>query len=471
MGMGEIVMTSTAAPAGAPARATLLNPFASLHQPSGYLPLSPVRGHGVFVYDGEGREYIEAMSGMWCAGLGFSDEELIEAAHEQMLKLPAYHISGNVSLEPAERLADKLKDIAPVPVSRVFFTNSGSEATETQVKLAWYYNNMRGKPHKKAIISRWNSFHGSTIMAGSLTGLRSMHAEFDLPGPRVLFTDCPDHVRNGRPGESEADFVARMAGNLRSLIHHVGSDNIAAMIAEPIISGGGMIIPPEGYYQAIQAVLDEHDIYLIGDEVVSGFGRTGQWWGCQTVGMKPATLTAAKQLTAGYAPLGAVLLSPELSGACLAQSMRLGAFRHGFTFSGHPLSTAIALKAIEIYERRDIVGHVRSVAPLFADRLARLANWPMVFNPRSRGLIGAFDLGRSSRQPFDPVGPASTFLRNVLLLRGVVVRNIGCDSIALAPPMIITEEEIDLLFDRIEMALKDTADHLKQEGMLVPTRA
>lgn len=381
--------------AGASARATLLHPFAQLHDTGDIQPMTIVRGRGIFVYDAEGQEYLEAMSGMWCVGLGFSDEELIEAAHEQMRALPSYHIFGHVSLEPAERLADKLKQIAPVPVSRVFLTNSGSEATETQVKLAWYYNNIRGKPTKKAIISRVNAFHGSTIMAGSLTGISSMHDQFDLPAPRVLFTDCPDYANGARPEESEADFVVRMAHNLRRLIERVGSDNIAAMIAEPIMSGGGVIMPPDGYFAAIQAVLDEHDIYLIGDEVVSGFGRTGNWWGCQTVGMKPASL-------------------------CLPPS---------------------------------------SLPPV-------TPRSPLVYNIRSRGLIGAFDLAQGPRRPFEPCGLSSTFLRQALVRRGVIVRNLGFDTIALAPPMIISEAEIDLLFDRIEEALRDTADYLTREGLL-----
>lgn len=252
------------------------------------------------------------MSGLWCAGLGFGDKELIEAATKQLQTLPYYHLFGAKGTEPAIELAEKLKEIAPVPISKVFFTSSGSEANDTQVKLAWYYNNARGKPEKKKIISRNKAYHGVTIMTGSLTGLPTFHRGFDLPVDGVLHTDCPHYYRFGQPGESEQEFTNRMAASLRALIEREDPNTIAAMIAEPIMGAGGVIPPSRGYFEAIKPILDEYDIMLIADEVISGFCRTGNWWGSQTYNLVPTTISAAKQLTSAYAPLGAVLIPEEI---------------------------------------------------------------------------------------------------------------------------------------------------------------
>ena len=267
--------------------ATILHPYTPLHTLPQTGPLVLDHGKGVFVYDTQGNEYIEGMSGLWCAGLGFGDAELIEAATEQMHKLPYYHLFGGKGMEPAIELGEKLKEIAPMPVSKVFFTSSGSEANDTQVKLAWYYNNALGRPEKKKIISRMKAYHGVTVMSGSLTGLPIVHGDFDLPVAGVLHTDCPHHYRFAEDGESEADFVARLAANLEALIEKEGPETIAAFIAEPIMGAGGVILPPEGYFQAIRPILSEHDILFIDDEVICGFGRTGNWWGAETYDSSP----------------------------------------------------------------------------------------------------------------------------------------------------------------------------------------
>ena len=328
---------------------SVLHPYTPLHLLRENGPLIIERGKGIHVYDAHGKAYIEGMSGLWCAGLGYGDEEMIEAATEQMRTLSYSHLFGGKGMEPAIELAEKLKEIAPVPMSKVFFTSSGSEANDTQVKLAWYMNNALGRPEKKKIIARQKGYHGVTVMSASLTGLPYNHKGWDLPVDRVLHTDCPHFYRFGQEGETEDEFTQRMVASLEALIEREGGHTIAAMIAEPVMGAGGVIIPPKGYYPAIKAVLDAHDIILIDDEVINGFGRTGNWWGCQTLDMVRTTISAAKQLTAAYAPLGAVLVPEHIYQAYEDHSRAIGTFGHGYTYGGHPLGCALGVKAIEIY--------------------------------------------------------------------------------------------------------------------------
>lgn len=444
----------------------ILHPYTPLHKlpESGALVIE--RGKGVFVQDTQGNEYIEGMSGLWCAGLGFGDAELIEAATEQLNTLPYYHLFGAKGMEPAIELAEKLKEIAPVPISKVLFTSSGSEANDTQVKLAWYYNNARGKPKKKKIISRMKAYHGVTVMSGSLTGLPTNHNGFDLPVDGVLHTDCPHHYRYAHEGESEQEFSARLAASLRTLIEREDPDTVAAMIAEPVMGAGGVLVPPRGYFEAIQPILEEYDIMLIDDEVINGFCRTGNWWGCQTHNMVPTTISAAKQMTAAYAPLGAVLVPDDLYQAYVDHSSQLGTFGHGFTYGGHPLGCALGVKAIEIYQKRDILGHVRSLMPQFERRITALANHPLVGEARVSGLVGGVELvaDKKTKRSFEGthgVGPkAAAFLEK----RGAILRAIG-DTVAVCPPMIIKPDELDALFDRFEGALDDTEAFVQREGL------
>lgn len=435
----------------------VLHPYTPLHKLSETGPLVISRGKGVYLYDTQGNEYIEGMAGLWCAGLGFGDEEMIEAATEQMRTLPYYHLFGAKGMEPAIELAEQLKELSPVPVSKVFFTSSGSEANDTQVKLAWYMNNALGRPEKKKIISRVKAYHGVTVMSGSLTGLPFAHNGFDLPVDRVLHADCPHHYRFAQDGESEEEFTARLAGNLRNLIEREGPDTIAAMIAEPVMGAGGVIVPPAGYFEAIQPILDEHDIMLIDDEVINGFGRTGNWWGCETLGMRPTTISAAKQLTAAYAPLGAVMVPEDIYQSYVDHSAKLGTFGHGYTYGGHPLGCALGVKAIEIYKKRDIIGHVRNLAPYFAKRLDALADHPMVGEVRHCGLVGGAELvaDKATKKPFEPKQGVGPQLAKFLEARGAILRAIG-DTIAICPPMVISRSELDELFDRLEGALDDT---------------
>jgi 4-aminobutyrate---pyruvate transaminase len=446
--------------------ASVLHPYTPIHKLNETGPLVIERGKGVFVYDTQGNPYIEGMSGLWCAGLGFGDEEMIDAATEQLRTLPYYHLFGAKGMEPAIELAEKLKEIAPVPMSKVFFTSSGSEANDTQVKLAWYMNNALGRPDKKKIISRVKAYHGVTVMSASLTGLPYNHKGWDLPVDRVLHTDCPHHYRFANEGESEAEFVERLVRSLRDMIEREGPETIAAMIAEPVMGAGGVIVPPKGYYPAIKAVLDEHDIILIDDEVINGFGRTGNWWGCQTLDMVPTTISAAKQLTAAYAPLGAVMVPEDIYQAYVDHSRQIGTFGHGFTYGGHPLGCALGVKAIEIYQRRDIISHVRSLIPTFEARMAKLTEHPLVGEARHCGLVGGVELvaDKASRKPFDAKAAVGPQCAKLLEKRGAILRAIG-DTIAICPPMVITEAELNELFDRLELALDDTLAWERKEGL------
>ena len=445
---------------------SVLHPYSPLHKLREMGPTIMASGKGVYVYDTQGREYIEGMAGLWCTGLGFGDEEMIEAAEKQLRALPYYHQFSGRGTEPAIELAEALKEIAPVPISQVFYTSSGSEANDTQVKLAWYYQNAMGRPKKKKIISRMNAYHGVTLMSASLTGLPYNHKEFDLPFDGVLHTTSPHYWREGRDGESEEEFVARLAQDLADMIEREGGDTIAAMIAEPVMGAGGVIVPPTGYFEAIQPILAEHDILLIDDEVINGFGRTGEWWGCQSHGMVPHTISAAKQLTSAYAPLGAVMLPQFMVDAFEEQSRKLGVFGHGFTYGGHPLGCALGVKAIEIYRRRNIVEHVRSLIPTFEARLAKLLEREIVGEVRNSGLMGAVELvaDRKERRAFFPHQGVAAKAAHFVQERGAILRPIK-DCIALCPPMVIAQGELNELFDRLELALDDTEAWVHAEGL------
>ncbi|HEY5048592.1 MAG TPA: aminotransferase, partial [Rhizomicrobium sp.] len=431
---------------------SVLHPYTNLMKLRETGPLVFERGEGVRVYDEHGRDYIEAMSGLWCTALGWGEEALVEAAASQMRKLAYGHLFAGRSHEPAIALAEKLKDIAPFPVGKVFFANSGSEANDTQIKLFWYANNARGHTAKKKIISRVKGYHGVTIASASLTSLPANHKSFDLPLDFVRFADCPHYYRSQEPGESERDFSGRMAKNLERLIENEGPETIAAMIVEPLQGAGGVILPPEGYFDAIGQVLDRHRIALIDDEVITGFGRTGNWFGCETYGFQPATMTLAKALSSAYLPISAVLVSPAICDAIEEESGRIGTFGHGFTYSGHPVAAAVALKTIEIYQDRDIVGHVRRVAPRFLARLAKLGEHPLVGEASGIGLIGAIEIvaDKKTKKSFEAAKTAAIQVGKFVEEEGVICRPLLGDRVALCPPLVIDEAEIDELFDRFE---------------------
>ncbi len=447
-------MTAIGNSAASRDKAFVFHPYTNLHVHETQGPLIIERGEGVRVYDDAGKAYIEGMASLWCVSLGWGEERLVQAAAKQMRQLSSYHIFGHKSHEPGIDLAEKLIGLAPVPMSKVFFANSGSEANDTAIKLIWYYNNALGRPEKKKILARTRGYHGVTVASASLTGLPNNHRDFDLPIARILHADCPHHYRNAKPGESEEEFATRLAEQLEAQILAEGPDTVAAMFAEPIMGAGGVVVPPATYYEKIQAVLKKYDILLVADEVICGFGRTGNFWGSQTLGLRPDILTCAKQLSSGYLPISAVMVSDAVYAACVDESKKIGTFGHGYTYSAHPVAAAVALETLAIYQERDILSHVRDVAITFQRRLRALTDHPLVGEARGVGLIGALELvaDKATKATFDPVGRAGAVVNNLAQEHGLIVRAMG-DSIALCPPLVIEEADINLMFDLLTKAL------------------
>ncbi|RDJ99107.1 aspartate aminotransferase family protein [Paraburkholderia lacunae] len=434
-----------------------LHPYTNLSVHREVGPMVIERGEGVYVYDTDGKRYIEGLGGLFCASLGFSEARLADAADRQMRKLPFYHAFGHKSSEPSILLAEKLISMAPVPMSKVFFANSGSEANDTAVKLIWYFNNAIGRPQKKKIISRTRAYHGVTVASASLTGLPNNHRDFDLPIDRILHTDCPHFYRYGMPGESEEQFATRCAESLERLILEEGADTIAAFFAEPIMASGGVIVPPATYMEKIQAVLKRHDILLVADEVICGFGRTGNMFGSQTYGMQPDMITMAKQLSAGYLPISALMVNERIYRGLVSQSERIGTFGHGFTYSGHPVCAAVALETLKIYEEDGILEHVRAVTPHFQERVAELGRHPLVGEARGAGLLAAVELvaDKETREPFAPSDGVAAYAGMRALSHGLITRALG-DTVNFCPPLIVTHAQIDEIFDAAKCALDDT---------------
>jgi 4-aminobutyrate--pyruvate transaminase len=351
----------------------------------------------------------------------------------------------------------------PMPMSKVFFANSGSEANDTAIKLVWYCNNIAGRPQKKKIIARHRSYHGVTLASASLTGLPNAHREWDLPLGFVRHVTTPHFYRHGLPGESEADFATRLAEEIDELIRIEGPDTVAAFIAEPVIGAGGVILPPDTYFEKVQAVLRRHDVLLIADEVICGFGRTGSMFGSETFDLKPDIMTSAKALSAGYQPISAVIVNETIYQYLLEGSRRIGTFGHGFTYSGHPVAAAVALEALRIYERDCILDQVNAVSPRFLARLKQLGARPFIGETRGIGLIGAveFVADSKSRHSFDLKHLVGSNIARACEAEGLIVRPIY-DSIAFSPPLIIKTDEIDHLFDRFEFALDKCAPWLAE---------
>jgi 4-aminobutyrate--pyruvate transaminase len=445
--------------------ASVLHPYTQLRAHEANGPLTIVAGDGVWVTDIDGKRYIEGMAGLWCATLGFGEPRLVAAAMRQMEELSFYHLFGGKAHPAAIRLAEKLIALAPVPMARVFFTCSGSEAVDTAIKLAWYYNNALGRPAKKKIIARERAYHGVTIAAASLTHLPNNQRSFDLPIPGMLRTTCPHHWRNARPGESEETFATRCADDLDALIRAEGPDTVAAFIAEPVQGAGGVIVPPATYFEKVQAVCRKHDVLVIADEVICGFGRTGNVWGSQTFNIAPDMMTMAKGLSSGYQPIGALMVADRVYQAIADESARIGVFGHGFTYGGHPVPCAVALETLAIYEERDIVGRARAMAPRFQAALRALAQHPLVGEARGVGMVGALEIvaDKTAKAGFAPPGHGGATVLRLAHEEGLIARQMG-DAIALSPPLVITESEVDDMFARLARALDKAAKLLPPQG-------
>jgi 4-aminobutyrate--pyruvate transaminase len=445
---------------------TLVHPYTNLDTHRRVGPLVLERGKGVYLYDTEGKPYLEGMAGLWCTSLGYGNEELVETAREQMMKLPFTHLFGGKSHDPAIELAEKLKEMAPIPVSKVFFGASGSDANDTQIKLVWYYNNALGRPKKKKIIARLKGYHGVTIASASLTGLPNNHIDFDLPIQNILHTSCPHHYRFGMEGETEEEFATRLAHELEELILKEGPETVAAFIAEPVGGAGGVITPPKGYYEKIQPVLKRYDVLFIADEVITGFGRLGTMFGSSTMNMQPHTMSLAKAITSAYFPLSAVLIPDFMYEAMIDESKKIGVFGHGFTYSGHPVGTAIGVKTMEIYQRDNIVGHVQKLIPLFWKHLDALREHPLVGEVRGKGLVAGLEIvaDKASKKSFEAKQAIGAKLNMMAQEEGLIVRNMG-DTVAVCPPLVISEGEIEELFAKLGKAFDRAEDYVRAEGL------
>lgn len=437
-----------------------VHPYTNLRQHEQQGPLVISGGDGVYVIDDDGNRYIEGLAGLWCTGLGFSDKRLAEVARRQMEKLPYTQSFSHRSSEPMIELAEKLASIAPPPITRSYFVNSGSEAIDTAIKLIWYYNNARGLPAKKKIIARKRAYHGITVAAGHLTASLAYTANgFDLPMmDRFRHVTAPSFYRDGLPGETEAEFVERLAKELEDLILAEGPDTVAGFFAEPVQGAGGVIVPPKGYFAKVQAILQKYDIVFVADEVICGFGRTANWWGCNTFDLRPDLVTCAKQLSSAYLPIAALLMSDRFYQVLADQSAALGTLGVGYTYGAHPVAAAVAVETLRIYESDGIIEHVREVSPHFMKRLQRLNDHPLVGEARGVGLLGGVELVRdkATREQFDPALKVNAQVVGKCQAHGLIVRPIPGDTIGICPPMIITTAEIDLLFDRLEAGLNDS---------------
>jgi 4-aminobutyrate--pyruvate transaminase len=395
------------------------------------------------------------MAGLWCTGLGYGNRELIEAISEQLSRLSFTHMFGGKTHQPGIDLADKLAAMAPVRDAKVFFGNSGSDANDTHIKLLHYYFDVIGKPEKRKIITRERAYHGVTVAAGALTSLPANLAHFDAPlqALGILRTDHPHYYRGAQGGETEAQFVERITANLEQLILREGPDTIAAFVAEPITGASGVIVPPAGYYEKVQAILDRYDILFWADEVITGFGRTGKLFGCETVNIRePDQMTFAKQLSSAYYPISAAVIRGDIYQAMREPSAKVGIFGHGYTYSGHPAGCAAALKTLEIYERDDIYTHAAEMGEYLQGRLATLRDHERVGEVRGAGLIAAVELveDRGTRVPATDLAKRVTGLCQD---NGLIVRNVAGCALAVCPPLVITRAQVDEIVDKLTLSL------------------
>ena len=446
-------------------RAHVFHPYTSIALQQEHGSRIWAEGKGVWIRDAAGREYLDAMAGLWCVAVGYGREAIAEAMAEQALRLSFSHGFIANANEPAIRLATRLAELTPAGLDHVFFCNSGSEAIDTVVKLVWYFWNLAGQPLKKKIISRHGAYHGVTLAATSLSGLPYMHARFDAPLERFLHTRKPHFYREGVVGETEADFSARMASDLDALIRMEGPETVGAFVGEPLMGAGGVIPPPAGYWAAVQEVLREHDVLLVADEVICGFGRLGAPFGSLHYGIEPDFMTVAKAITSAYFPVSAAVVSDRVWEMMAKASALNGPVAHGHTTSLHPVGAAAANANLDIMEREGLMDRAASIGPYF-QRLLRDAvlDHPLVGEIRGEGLIAAVELvaDREDRTPFSPERRIGLRLHEILLEEGVVCRALG-DSMAFCPPLVITEEEMGEAVKRFARGLERLADSLRNE--------
>lgn len=426
-------------------------------------------GDGPYIYDKNGKQYLEGMAGLWCTALGYGNEEIIEAATQQMRELSFGHMFGGKTHPAAMALADRLAAMVPMDDARVFLGNSGSDANDTLVKLVRYYAEASGQSQRTKIIARDKGYHGVTLASASLTGLAPNHAHFQLPFEAlgVLRTGAPYYYRCAEAGESEKDFVARRARELEALILAEGPDTIAAMIAEPVNGAGGVIIPPEGYFEAITEVLDRYGILLWDDEVICGFGRLGTAFGADRYQLRPQMMACAKALSSAYVPVSAAIVSGDIVDAISGPAAELGVFGHGYTYSGHPLGCAIANKVLDIYERDAIFEHAAKVGTYLEQQLHRFAEHPLVGEVSAMAMIGALELvaDKPSKRAFEGM-KVGQYCAKAAEDNGLIIRPLGGNRVAVCPPLIITERHVDEMIEKLGRALDATLDFVTAEGLI-----
>ena len=427
------------------------------------------RAEGPYIYDKLGKRYLEGMAGLWCTALGYGNEEIIEAAERQMRELSFSHMFGGKTHSSAIELADKLAAMVPMQDGRVFLGNSGSDANDTLLKLIRYHAEASGQPNRIKVIAREQGYHGVTLASAALTAIPTNHAHFQLPFEAlgVLRTGSANYYRGAIEGESEAEFVARRAQELEALILAEGPETIAAMIAEPVSGAGGVIVPPDGYFEAIQAVLDRYGIWLWDDEVICGFGRLGTDFGANKMGMRPQMMTLAKALSSAYVPVSAAIVQGDIADCINASATEVGVFGHGYTYSGHPLGCAVASKVIDIYVRDKIFDHAATVGDYLQVRLREFADHPLVGEVSGVGMIGALELvaDKASGKPFDGM-KVGQFCAKAAEDNGLVIRPLGGNRVAVCPPLIIETTHVDELIEKFNAALNLTLDWVTAEKLV-----
>ena len=424
------------------------------------------RAEGVYIYTSEGQKILDGMSGLWCVALGYGRKELSEAAYKQMLELPYYNSFFQSTTQPAIELARILKEVTPPQFNHVFYTGSGSEANDTMIRLVRRYWQLLDQPERNVIVSRWNGYHGSTVAGASLGGMKPMHEQLGANGalPGIVHINQPYWFGEGGDLSPE-EFGLKCARELEAKILEVGPHRIAAFIGEPVQGAGGLVIPPETYWPEIQRIVDKYGILFASDEVICGFGRTGQWFGCEHYGTRPDFMTMAKALSSGYLPIGGLMVGDRVASVLIDKG---GEFFHGFTYSGHPAACAVAIANLEIFRRERVVERVREeTAPYLAQRWKELVAHPLVGEARSVGLLAAIELvpDKRARRFFEPRGEVGMKMRDNCTRNGLVMRATR-DTLFVAPPLVISRSEIDELLSKVVRSLDETATQARAEGWL-----
>jgi L-2,4-diaminobutyrate transaminase len=460
-------MTIDVAAIGALDRASVLHPFTQLKDfASGKLgePTIVETGKGIRIQDATGHSYIDGFAGLYCVNIGYGRTEVAEVISRQAHRLAYYHSYAAHTTDELAILSDRLVRMAPGQMSKVFYGLSGSDANETQAKLVWYYNNLRGQPRKKKIISRLRGYHGCSVVSGSMTGMSFYHDHMDLPFSGILHTGAPHHYWGAQAGETEIEFSKRLADELEGLILREGPETVGAFIGEPVLGTGGITPPPQGYWHEIQLVLRKYDVLLIADEVITGFGRVGTPFGSHLYGIEPDLITVAKGLTSGYFPLSAAIVGEKVYKVLEDGADRVGAFSHGYTYSGHPIGAAAANAVLDIVEREDLAGKARDVGGYFQDRLkATFAQLPIVGEVRGVGMLGALEFvaDRSAKTRFDAALKVGARISKAARDRGLIARAMPHgDILGFAPPLVTTKDEIDEIVGIAEQAVRQVMDEL-----------